>query len=645
MIIKRYITVLQQILAPILSIGIQEELEFLQQKKIKMTNLMALAFISTILVNYICALILKRPELPVFMLLLNIPPIICLYLNHKQRYVHSRILLVIAANLTIIIIPSYFKLKQPQDAYAIHYITTYIYAGIASILPILVFSLKQKKQLIIGLLFSLACLLIIEPIDTLLGVSITNYGYSREDYFALIVAICICATLLIIGFLSLERILVDNEVRHLKLLKELNYSYKELQKIEKEVRRNVSMLEQEILYRQETEKELYQAKEKAEKASLNKALFLSTMTHELRTPMNAVIGTVHLLLENNPKPDQIEDLQILKFSAENLLSLINDILDFNKIEAGKVEFEQTEFELSKLIKSILQSMAYKAQQSQIELRIRKDEHIPPIITGDPVRLSQVLNNLVSNAVKFTEKGYVEIALERIKQESDNIWIKFSVTDTGIGIPKNKTKLIFESYSQASRDTTRKFGGTGLGLAITKKLLELQDSQINLESAPGKGSKFYFTLRFKISQRPSHYMPMAEEDMNDKDTLNGIKVLVAEDNHLNQVIIRKFFAKWGIQADIVENGKLAVHQLEEKRYDVVLMDLEMPIMNGYEASRIINSRFPDIPILAFSAYNKEESLQRIKGTGMIDCITKPLRPKDLFEMLVRYSKKKLEARGQ
>jgi signal transduction histidine kinase len=246
----------------------------------------------------------------------------------------------------------------------------------------------------------------------------------------------------------------------------------------------------------ERTRELRIAKEQAEKSMKAKETFLSTMSHEIRTPMNAVIAMTHFLLEEDQRPNQKENLNTLKFSAENLLVLINDILDFSKIDAGKVEFEEVPFNLKLLTHELLHAFQSTADEKKLELKNSYDKNLPSNIVGDPVRLNQILTNLISNGIKFTKKGFIDLSIRKISESEHHLVVEFSVSDSGIGIPPDKFDLIFESFEQASKDTTRKFGGTGLGLTITKRLLELQGSKIQLESQFGLGSRFFFQLTFK-----------------------------------------------------------------------------------------------------------------------------------------------------
>ena len=390
-----------------------------------------------------------------------------------------------------------------------------------------------------------------------------------------------------------------------------------------------------ISAKKKVELELITAKEEALQLSRAKDMFISVMTHEIRTPLNAVIGMSHLMLEGNTDPSQKENLDILKFSAENLMLLINDVLDFTKIETGNIELEKANVDLRDLVHSINGSMQFKTREKQIELTQKIDSDIPATVVGDRTRLSQILLNLVGNAVKFTESGGVTVELRVVEQTEQDVRIRFAITDTGIGIANNKLNTIFETFKQAEADTTRKYGGTGLGLAISKRLIELHDSRINVESRPGRGSTFWFAITFKKADKNDYNNINVETGLN-------INVLVVDDNQINRLLINKILTKWGATIDFAENGLQAVNKVEtNKNYDVVLMDIHMPEMGGLEATQVIRSKpepyFKQLPIIALTASMLTNQMSQIGDAGMNDYILKPFEPKTLFEKLSRYQK--------
>lgn len=403
----------------------------------------------------------------------------------------------------------------------------------------------------------------------------------------------------------------------------------------------VIMFSEDITQQVHQEVELRMAKEVAEKASRAKELFLSTMSHEIRTPMNAILGLTNILLQDSPRQSQIENLNLLKFSGENLLVLINDILDFNKIEAGKMSLEMVNFNLKELANNIYQTMHMKAQEKHLAFLFEFEEGIPENYIGDPVRISQILTNLVSNAIKFTDEGFVKLELTSKKRIDDSILLRIQITDTGIGIPENKLETIFENFTQASSSVTRQFGGTGLGLAITKKLINMMGADIQVSSTVGEGSCFEFELQLAIGE----VKDLTEElkvigDVNEENRKGEILLLIAEDNYVNQEILAKFLDRWNIKYEFAGNGKEAVEMVVQKEYSMILMDIQMPEMDGYEASRRIRAMdgayYQKIPIYALTASVLLGVQQKALSAGMDGYISKPFDPNDLYEKILTKS---------
>ncbi len=383
----------------------------------------------------------------------------------------------------------------------------------------------------------------------------------------------------------------------------------------------------------EIEQQLKIEKQKAEQASTAKELFLSTMSHELRTPMNAVIGMTHLLLAEDPKVEQVDNLKTLQFSAENLLHIINDILDFSKIEAGKIELENENFAIQNLVSNTVEAFKLKAKGKNISLILDIDENCPENVLGDSTRLAQILNNLISNALKFTYHGTVTVSVKVLEKGEDSCRVKFSVKDTGIGIPQNKLAAIFSLFTQASSSTTRKFGGTGLGLTITKRLLELYGSSLEVESQPGFGSDFNFELNMGMVNRIEKGSP--HFDILDAK-LSGKRILISEDNEVNQLLVQKFLTMWGAESTTVSNGAEAVEMVKSHTFDLVLMDLQMPVMDGYMASSLIRElpgcSKEELPIIAVTASALLEVRRRVLEAGMNDYVSKPFSPEQLFDRI-------------
>ncbi|MDB4299188.1 ATP-binding protein, partial [Flavobacteriaceae bacterium] len=384
---------------------------------------------------------------------------------------------------------------------------------------------------------------------------------------------------------------------------------------------------------QDKNTELQLAKEKAEKASLAKAQFLSTITHELRTPLYAVTGLTHLLMEENPREHQREHLDSLKFSGEFLLSLINNILDLNKLEANKVEIEKISFHLKKRINDVLIALKKSANDKQTTLRVDYDDSIPESLSGDPVKLSQVLINLIGNSVKFTQNGEVVIRVRKIDQYNNSIKLNFEIEDNGVGISKKKQKTIFETFSQGSLQINRKFGGTGLGLSIVKNLLELMNSKIQLESKLGEGSKFWFNLDLDISdEKVSQQSKTEKKKVIDLEYLVGKNVLVVEDNKINQMITKKILEKNKMICQVADNGTDAVQLVKENDFDVVLMDIHMPGISGIEATQKIRGFNKALPIIALTAVTIDENLDEFFRVGFNEIIPKPFKPEEFFEKI-------------
>ncbi|RVU01890.1 PAS domain S-box protein [Mucilaginibacter limnophilus] len=391
-----------------------------------------------------------------------------------------------------------------------------------------------------------------------------------------------------------------------------------------------------ITAKKKVELELIAAKEEAIQLNRAKDMFISVLSHEMRTPLNAVIGMSHLLIEENPLESQKENLNILKFSAENLLTLINDVLDFTKIETGNIELEKANVDTREMIQSVIASLKYKVQEKNIYLKANLDPSLPQVILADRTRLCQILLNLVSNAVKFTNEGGVTIDIKVIEQSAKKVRIRFAVADTGIGIANDKINTIFEAFKQAEADTTRKYGGTGLGLPISKRLIELHDSRINVDSVVGQGSTFWFTISFeKAESQINNNNSTVEAELN-------INVLVVDDNQINRLLVNKVLKKWGATADFAENGREAVEKIEANlNYDAVLMDIHMPEMGGLEATQIIRSKsesyFQQLPIIALTASMLNTEINQITHAGMNDYLLKPFDPKTLYTKLSRYQK--------
>lgn len=388
-------------------------------------------------------------------------------------------------------------------------------------------------------------------------------------------------------------------------------------------------------------------KEVAERTAHLKQQFMANMSHEIRTPMNAIVGITRLLLEKDPKEEQLKYLNAIKQSADNLLVIINDILDLAKIEAGKIVIEQIDFSLRDLINSVHEIMVLKAEQKNLEFRLGTDPQIPDRLIGDPTRLNQILINLISNAIKFTDKGHIGLYCDLVEKNDDKLMLQFQVVDTGIGIAEDYVEKIFESFTQAGTDTARKFGGTGLGLTISKQLVDLMQGNITVESAQESGTIFTVHIPLQVAKeqstpdRKDHFTP----DMYQQ--LSNLIILLVEDNEFNRMVAEDTLKELlpDIKIDIAENGEIAVEKVREKNYDLILMDIQMPVMNGVDATRFIRNRMPEgkngIKIIAMTANVLQEDVQRYLDAGMNAYISKPFQTDDLLLKMLSVLQKKEE----
>lgn len=404
--------------------------------------------------------------------------------------------------------------------------------------------------------------------------------------------------------------------------------------MEKPVRMIGSM--QDITERKNAELEIIKAKHEADEARKTQEQFLANMSHEIRTPMNGIIGMAQLIAGTRLTEEQKEYVETIKESASNLLVIINDILDITKIVAGKIVIEQVDYNFKDVVKNSVKINQFKAEDKGVLLTSEIDKNIHPVLIGDPVRLNQILINLIGNAIKFTEKGEVKVKVKMLEEDKEKVKLEFSVEDTGIGIPEDKINSIFESFTQASSSTTRKYGGTGLGLTITKQLIELQGGVISVSSKVGVGSIFKFVLTINKSNAGVTATKEVAENNKLSQPFSDIKILLVEDNLINQKVASYTLTKQGAEVEIANHGKEAILMLEKKKYDIILMDIQMPEMDGFETTQYIRNSVKEsinkTPIIAMTASALVSEKAKCLASGMNDYISKPFQAKELYEKI-------------
>ncbi len=424
---------------------------------------------------------------------------------------------------------------------------------------------------------------------------------------------------------------------------ELSYKNEDLINELTEAGRNLEALndnlKDEIWHSKQIEVELQKAKEKAERMSQAKGEFLANMSHEIRTPMNGVMGTLQLLEDSELNDSQREYVHTASKSAEALLSILNDILDLSKIEAGKLNVEVIPFDLREIVNDLVVLHSLKAEQQGVMIRGQIDAQVPDRLLGDPTRIRQILVNLISNALKFTEQGEVDVRVTVVDADPDKVQIKVEVIDTGIGIPEQVQSSLFKAFTQADGSTTRKYGGTGLGLAIVSQLVELMGGKLGLVSEEGKGANFWFVLPLDIAQPADE--PEQKPEAASQALISGGRILLVEDNPVNQMVANKMLEKIGLQAQTANNGREALQRLESERFDLVLMDCQMPELDGFDATRQIRLKNiqaigdKPLPVIAMTANVMEGDKQRCLDAGMNDYLGKPVRLDELRDVLHRW----------
>ncbi|MEM9984312.1 MAG: response regulator, partial [Bacteroidota bacterium] len=395
---------------------------------------------------------------------------------------------------------------------------------------------------------------------------------------------------------------------------------------------------------------LKREKELATQSAKLRQEFFAKTSHEIRTPLNPILLLTEMLLKTPLESSQREYIQVIKTAGETLLALVNDILDLSKIEAGKIKFAKEPFQLAQVVESIENLLVPGAHKKSLDLRFVIDPEIPSFLLGDSVRLSQILLNLISNSIKFTQEGSIQTQVKLLEKNQDRLWLRFEVKDSGIGIPENKLEEIFESFQQINSDSSAARIGTGLGLSIVKQLVSLQKGHIFVKSSPGLGSTFTFELPFEVGSIQARINSYLSQQLNDSDhqVLNNLRVLMVEDNPLNQMVTEKLLTSWEMRVDIANNGREGVEKYQSKVYDLVLMDVQMPEMDGYQATQKIRELEKEtgrhIPIIALTANAVMGIDQKCIAAGMDDYLAKPIDIKHLFDKIVRYVKPEIPAQA-
>jgi signal transduction histidine kinase len=516
-----------------------------------------------------------------------------LWLSYKRRVTAARQVPLVINSLLILVVSNLYDFGRSLPYFFFPILVAY--AGYYHFR-------SEYSSMLKGLLVTLLCLLLSIAVPPYI---LARYDTSPSVVTAVSIAVMVSSFALFFIFI---KVLVDNNFKNERAYKDL---------LDQSARNAVALEE---------------ARNKAEAGAKAKGQFLSSMSHELRTPLNGIIGTTNLLLQDEVLPQQQQHFEVLKYSSEHMLSLVNDVLDFSKIDAGKMELEGRKFNLKECVEKTGAFFRSQIDAKGLSLTLHVDEQLDRFFNSDEMRLGQILHNLLSNAVKFTSRGGVQVQVSAQGTSAQGMHVRFSVADTGIGIQQDKLRLIFEGFEQVNNGTSRLYGGTGLGLSISKALVELFGSDLQVESALGKGSTFFFTLLLQpASQQQTVYVEMSQSAP--LPDLNGLRVLLGEDNPVNRRVAEVFLHKWGASVTSAVNGVEMLEALDRgETFDVMLIDLEMPQMDGYEAIAAIREKGFSTKAIAFTAAVYDNLHQQLLDKGFDDYLPKPFKPEDLYKKL-------------
>ncbi len=567
------------------NIGVTASLKIEEANRVRLTNILLICTIPLHFAYLIYGIVFHSPFTIILCSSLFLISLLGFYFNHRHHFNIAKILVFSVNSFFIFISANTFNVDNSQTSFFFPLFFAYV----------VFYDYKTERKIMLPtMLFSIVCFLacFIVPKYLFFKIELDPQGlYLANHYFHFLFSFVICILFII-------------------LIMRINL---------------------------ETQEKLIEARETAIQASNTKSIFLSNMSHELRTPLNGIIGMANLLTDSADEKERERNLKMLQFSSNHMLQLVNEVLDFSKIEAGKIVLDQNPFNLFQLVKQTANIFHSQFAAKGIHLQLQIDEAANMEVMSDEVRLSQILNNLLSNALKFTENGSVVFSVKQKTQNNQSATFHFSIKDTGIGIDIQNQKMIFESFTQAESGTTRKYGGTGLGLSISRRLVALFDSELKVESEVNVGSNFFFDIQLLIAKKAPKTASVETTDQLQKGSLAGYKILVAEDNHVNALLIQSFLKKWQIECELAMNGVEFLEKFILDKFDLLLIDLEMPLMDGHGAIQEVRKINVNIPALAFTAAVYDNMETDLKQKGFDGYVSKPFQPNDLFTLLEKHLK--------